>query len=171
LNNKFLNLLANVVRLNDVTPMDVNNSHIHDTVGNQHILQNQQTTNMSMTSVPATKVVNIALQCSIAHHICAMEHWKAILTLVNIAFQCSVTHHIALCEIPAKFLNLLANVVRLNDVTPMDVNNSHIHDTVGNQHIFQNQQTMNMSMMSVPSHQSFVILHMTNNIQCSNFQY
>ena len=33
----------------------------------------------------------------------------------------------------------------------MDVNNSRIHDTVGNQHIFQNQQTMNMSMMSVPS--------------------
>jgi hypothetical protein len=33
----------------------------------------------------------------------------------------------------------------------MDVNNSHIHDTVGNQHIFQNQQTMNMSMTSVPS--------------------
>jgi hypothetical protein len=26
-----------------------------------------------------------------------------------------------------------------------------IHDTIGNQHIFQNQQTMNMSMMSVPS--------------------
>ena len=25
----------------------------------------------------------------------------------------------------------------------MDVNNSHIHDAVGNQHIFQNQQTMN----------------------------
>ena len=34
----------------------------------------------------------------------------------------------------------------------MDVNNSHnIHDTVGNQHIFQNQQTMNMSTTSVPS--------------------
>ena len=39
---------------------------------------------------------------------------------------------------------------------------------VGNQNIFQNQQTMNMSMMSVPSHQSFIIMVLVNiAFQCS----
>ena len=47
------------------------------------------------------------------------------------------------------FDDIVSNNMISNVHAPMDVNNSHIQDTVGNQHIFQNQQTMNMSMMSV----------------------